>query len=83
MYNASSSDELEGIESLPVQVKAVLCAALFPNCAAMDDSPGKLAKPEWHDGSTSVCIHPSSINSTLDAQQFLRPFLVYLEKVLT
>lgn len=47
----------------------------------MDDSPGKLARPDWHDGTAGVSIHPSSINHALTAPQFTRPYLVYLEKV--
>lgn len=64
-----------------LQIKAVLCAAMYPNIAVMDDSPGKLAKPNWHDGNSELSIHPSSINHALDAQQFRRPYLIYLEKV--
>ena len=64
-----------------MQVKAVLCAALYPNVAVMDDSAGKTARPAWNDGNATVFIHPSSINHALDAHQFLRPYLMYLEKV--
>lgn len=63
------------------QIKAILCAALWPNFAVIDDSPGKLAKPEWHEAGSSVSLHPSSVNSVHNAQQFSRPYLVYLEKV--
>ena len=64
-----------------MQVKAVLCAALYPNVAVMDDSAGKTTRPAWNDGNAAVFIHPSSINHALDAHQFLRPYLMYLEKV--
>jgi hypothetical protein len=63
------------------QVKAVLCAALYPNAAVMDESAGRSARPAWNDGVGGVFIHPSSINHSLEALQFLRPYLVYLEKV--
>ena len=64
-----------------MQVKAVLCAALYPNVAVMDDTAGKTVRPAWNDGNATVFIHPSSINHALDAHQFLRPYLMYLEKV--
>lgn len=64
-----------------MQVKAALCAALYPNAAVKDESAGKSARPAWNDGVADVYIHPSSINHPLEAQQFLRPYLVYLEKV--
>ena len=64
-----------------LQVKAALCAALYPNAAVKDESAGKAARPAWNDGVADVYIHPSSINHPLEAQQFLRPYLVYLEKV--
>lgn len=63
------------------QVKAVLCAALYPNAAVMDEAAGRSARPAWNDGTADVHIHPSSINHPLEAHQFLRPYLVYLEKV--
>jgi hypothetical protein len=66
-----------------VQVKGVLCAALYPHVAVMDDSAGKTSRPTWHDGTSDIFIHPSSVNHMLDAQQFLRPYLVFLEKVIT
>ena len=62
-------------------MKAALCAALYPNAAVKDESAGKSARPAWNDGVADVYIHPSSINHPLEAQQFLRPYLVYLEKV--
>ncbi|CAK0787622.1 hypothetical protein CVIRNUC_010844 [Coccomyxa viridis] len=67
----------------PAVVKAALCAALYPNAAVKDESAGKSARPAWNDGVADVYIHPSSINHPLEAQQFLRPYLVYLEKVKT
>lgn len=38
-------------------------------------------RPGWHDGGGEVAIHPSSVNHPLEAQQFHRPYLTYLEKV--
>ena len=67
---------------LYMQVKAVLCAALFPNVAVMDDSGGKSGRPAWNDGTGEVFIHPSSINHGLNAPQFQRPYLTFLEKVI-
>lgn len=64
-----------------MQVKAALCAALYPNAVVKDESAGKSARLAWNDGVADVYIHPSSINHPLEAQQFLRPYLVYLEKV--
>ncbi len=63
-----------------LQVKAALCAALYPNVAVKDEYAGRAARPTWNDGVADVYIHPSSINHPLEAQQFLRPYLVYLEK---
>ena len=59
-------------------MKAALCAALYPNAAVKDESAGKAARPAWNDGVADVYIHPSSINHPLEAQQFLRPYMVYL-----
>ena len=64
-----------------MQVKSVLAAALYPNVAVMDSGAGPNARPTWHDGQGSVVIHPSSVNHPLIAVQYLRPYLVYLEKV--
>ncbi len=64
-----------------VQVKSVLSAALYPNVAVLDDGAGPNARPTWHDGQGGVVIHPSSVNHPLIAVQYLRPYLVYLEKV--
>jgi len=64
-----------------VQVKSVLSAALYPNVAVMDDGAGPNARPTWHDGTGGVVIHPSSVNHPIIAVQYLRPYLVYLEKV--
>lgn len=66
-----------------LQVKAVLTAALHPNVAVMDDAAGPNARPSWHDGQGTVAIHPSSINHPLIATQYMRPYLVYLEKVVS
>ena len=63
------------------QVKSVLSAALYPNVAVMDDGAGPNARPTWHDGQGSVAVHPSSVNHPLIAAQYMRPYLVYLEKV--
>jgi len=48
----------------------------------MDDSAGIASRPGWHDGTSPIFIHPSSVNHMLGAHQFLRPYLVFLEKVL-
>lgn len=64
-----------------VQVKSVLTAALYPNVAVMDDGGGANARPTWHDGQGSVVVHPSSVNHPLIAVQYMRPYLIYLEKV--
>lgn len=64
-----------------LQVKSVLSAALYPNVAVMDDGAGPNARPTWHDGQGSVAVHPSSVNHPLIAVQYMRPYLVYLEKV--
>jgi ATP-dependent RNA helicase DHX29 len=68
----------------PAVVKAALVAALYPNIAIMNTEGLSIGKrPEWHDGTGTVFIHPSSINHPLESQQFSRPFLIYLEKVKT
>lgn len=64
-------------------VKSVLSAALYPNVAVMDDGAGPNARPTWHDGQGGVVIHPSSVNHPLVAVHYLRPYLVYLEKMRT
>lgn len=38
-------------------------------------------RPGWHDGAGEVAVHPSSVCHPLEAQQYHRPYLVYLEKV--
>jgi hypothetical protein len=38
-------------------------------------------RPGWHDGGGEVAIHPSSICHPLEAQQYQRPYLMFLEKV--
>ena len=63
-----------------LQVKAALCAALYPNAAVMDESGGA-GRPAWNDGAADVHIHPSSSLHALEAAAFARPYLVYLEKV--
>ncbi|KAL7119617.1 hypothetical protein ACP275_02G073900 [Erythranthe tilingii] len=63
-----------------VVVKAILCAGLYPNVAAIEGgSTG--ARPVWNDGKREVHIHPSSVNSSQKTFQY--PFLVFLEKVET
>ncbi|OMO75195.1 hypothetical protein CCACVL1_16292 [Corchorus capsularis] len=72
-------------------VKAILCAGLYPNVAAMELgiaavtlsrlNPATKGRLFWYDGRREVHIHPSSINSSLKA--FQHPFLVFLEKVET
>ncbi|KAK9819858.1 hypothetical protein WJX72_003380 [[Myrmecia] bisecta] len=67
----------------PAVIKGVLCAALYPNVAVMDDKQGPGSRPAWHDGAGEVSIHPASSLHPLQADKFLRPFLVFLEKVRT
>ena len=74
------TDGLSGLRAC-AQVKAALCAALYPNAAVMDESGGA-GRPAWNDGTADVYIHPSSALHALEAAQFARPYLVYLEKVL-
>lgn len=76
-------------------VKALLCAGLYPNVAAMEEgitdkalvslrrSTGSASNncPIWYDGKREVHVHPSSVNSSSKAFQY--PFLVFLEKVET
>jgi hypothetical protein len=64
-----------------LQIKAALCAALYPHVAVMDESGKKTGRPKWNDGVGDVFIHPSSINHMVEGNQFLRPYLIYLEKV--
>lgn len=64
-----------------MQVKSVLSAALYPNVAVMDDGAGPNARPTWHDGQGGVVVHPSSVNHPLIAVHYMRPYLIYLEKV--
>ncbi len=66
--------------SLAAQVKAVLCAALYPNAAVMEDMGAGAGRPAWNDGAADVHIHPSSVLHGLEAGQFARPYLIYLEK---
>lgn len=68
-------------ENVVMQVKSVLSAALYPNVAVMDDGAGPNARPTWHDGQGGVVVHPSSVNHPLIAMQYMRPYLIYLEKV--
>lgn len=74
----------------PSVVKAVLCAGLYPNIAAIEQGIGGGAlgrlrltnsSTSWYDGRRQVYIHPSSINGSSKA--FQHPFLVFLEKVET
>lgn len=67
----------------PAVVKAVLFAALYPNVAVMDGEAAPGQRPGWHDGAGLVAVHPSSINHPLEAAQYQRPYLTYLEKVKT
>ena len=64
-----------------VQVKAALCSALYPNIAVMEDGPDGNKRPAWNDGYSEVAVHPSSINHMLSANQYQRPYQIYLEKV--
>ena len=57
----------------------MLCAALYPNAAVMDEAAGKGARPAWNDGVGEVFVHPSSLVHPLETQQFAWPYLVYLE----
>ncbi len=63
-----------------MQVKAVLCAALYPNAAVMEDMGAGAGRLAWNDGTADVHIHPSSVLHGLEAGQFARPYLIYLEK---
>ncbi|XP_074328241.1 DExH-box ATP-dependent RNA helicase DExH7, chloroplastic isoform X2 [Apium graveolens] len=76
-------------------VRAILCAGLYPNVAAMEEGIAVTAlgnlkhsvgssshgRPVWYDGKREVHIHPSSING--NSRGFQYPFLVFLEKVET
>nr|XP_043628822.1 DExH-box ATP-dependent RNA helicase DExH7, chloroplastic [Erigeron canadensis] len=76
-------------------VKALLCAGLYPNVAATQQSvsekalnslrqsagPAMDGSNVWFDGRRIVHIHPSSVNSI--SKTFQHPFLVFLEKVET
>eukprot|EP00249_Psilotum_nudum_P011376 c23135_g1_i1 orf=250-4686(-) len=77
-------------------VKAILCAGLYPNVAAMDEESiqeghasahtrraglASARKAHWYDGRREVFIHPSSVNHNLS--EFHYPFLVFHEKVET
>ncbi|KAK9842413.1 hypothetical protein WJX84_005272 [Apatococcus fuscideae] len=64
-------------------VKAALCSALYPNIAVMEDGPDGNKRPAWNDGYSEVAVHPSSINHMLSANQYQRPYQIYLEKVRT
>ena len=78
----AQADRLERhMQYATMQVKSVLSAALYPNVAVMDDGGGPNARPTWHDGQGSVIVHPSSVNHPLIAVQYMRPYLIYLEKV--
>lgn len=43
--------------------------------------PAAGKRPAWHDGAGEVAVHPSSVCHPLEAQQYQRPYIVYLEKV--
>ncbi|KAL6515213.1 hypothetical protein OROHE_018845 [Orobanche hederae] len=63
-----------------VVVKAILCAGLYPNVAAIEGGSSGI-RPVWYDGKREVHIHSSSINSS--QKTFKYPFIVFLEKVET
>ena len=66
-----------------LQIKAVLCAALYPNVAVMHEAQGASldAAPEWNDGKAMVSLHQSSVIHRCRAAELHFPHLVYLEKV--
>lgn len=68
-------------QGLAPVLKAALTAALYPHVAVMDESAGSSRRPSWHDGGQEVALHPQSVNHMLEASAFLRPYVVYLEKV--
>ena len=47
----------------------------------MEDGPDGTRRPAWNDGHSEVAVHPSSINHMLAANQYQRPYQIYLEKV--
>lgn len=61
-------------------MKAALAGALHPNVAVMDEN-STTGRPGWNDGVAEVALHPASVLHPLEAPRFLRPFVVYLEKV--
>lgn len=59
----------------------MLCAAMHPNICVMDEAASSTSRPAWNDGSGEAHLHPSSICHALEADKFLRPYLMYSEKV--
>lgn len=49
----------------------------------MDSDSATTQRPTWHDATSAVAIHPSSITHPLLASQFTAPYLVYSEKMKT
>lgn len=47
----------------------------------MEDGSDGSRRPAWNDGHSEVAVHPSSINHMLAANQYQRPYQIYLEKV--
>lgn len=49
----------------------------------MDSEGVSTQRPTWHDSTSAVAIHPSSILHPLLASQYPAPYLVYSEKMKT
>ncbi|GAX74754.1 hypothetical protein CEUSTIGMA_g2201.t1 [Chlamydomonas eustigma] len=70
----------------PEMIKAVLCGALAPNLAVMDDiatAQQVQSIPKWVTGRDHVELHPTCLGAGVVAHKFPQPFLVFLEKVKT
>ena len=66
-------------------VKAVLCAGLYANVAALDVD-ASTGRVRWRDGKGEVGVHPGSLNARLGQpgeRAPTHPFLVFHEKVKT
>lgn len=54
---------------------------MHPNICVMDQAASSSSRPGWNDGGGEVHVHPSSLCHPLEADKFLRPYLMYSEKV--
>ena len=66
-------------------VKAVLCAGLYANVAALE-TDASTGRARWRDGKGEVGVHPGSLNARLGQpgeRSPTHPFLVFHEKVKT